>query len=98
MEATVAMVRPRRGPSALSMLVMVATLTTTLVVGAWSSEASAGPSTPAAGAFRYFPGTNIWLPGVIVSGPDGALWFTDSGYDTVSRITTHANTCVGHLS
>ena len=33
-------------------------------------------------------GSGIEVPEGITVGPDGALWFTDSGGDTIGRITT----------
>ena len=53
------------------------------------SVSAAGAAVPAEGAgpvTTSFPG--IALPRGITTGPDGALWFTDYGNDTIGRITT----------
>jgi virginiamycin B lyase len=38
------------------------------------------------GHVKIFPGISI--PGGITAGPDGALWFTDNGNNSIGRITT----------
>jgi virginiamycin B lyase len=52
---------------------------------------SCGPGTGAVTIYRLAPGTvcgGIYGPGDITTGPDGALWFTNTGDESIGRITT----------
>src|SRR5579863_409399 len=49
-----------------------------------SSLASAG----GAGVFTSFTNPTIDVPFGITSGPDGALWFTNDGNNSIGRIST----------
>ncbi|HUI05210.1 MAG TPA: hypothetical protein VLZ77_16850 [Acidimicrobiales bacterium] len=48
---------------------------------------SIGRLTPA-GALTTYAGPGVSLPAGITTGPDGALWFTNDGDDTIGRIST----------
>ncbi len=41
-----------------------------------------------AGVITNFPNVNIHTPEGIVAGPDGAMWFTNYGNNSIGRITT----------
>src|SRR5213080_3960121 len=43
---------------------------------------------PTLGRFRQFPLPSHSRPVGITAGPDGNLWFTESGRDRIGRITT----------
>jgi virginiamycin B lyase len=43
-----------------------------------------------AGKFTIFGGRGIDRPIAITAGPDDAMWFTNSGSDSIGRITTSA--------
>ena len=45
-------------------------------------------STSKAGRFMFFTNPTMVGTGAIASGPDGALWFTNPGNNSIGRITT----------
>ena len=49
------------------------------------SDSTASASTP---MISTYTGTGISGPSEITAGPDGALWFTNPGNNTIGRITT----------
>ena len=49
---------------------------------AWSATVNHG------GVITNYTGTGISDPNYITAGPDGALWFTNLGNDSIGRITT----------
>jgi virginiamycin B lyase len=53
-------------------------------VGAGDGAALAAART-AGPVFKLFAGTN--LPNQLVTGPDGAVWFTNVGSDSIGRVT-----------
>ena len=55
-----------------------------LVVGVLAAPAMAA----SVGTVTNFTGTGISGPEGIAAGPDGALWFTNAGNDSIGRITT----------
>src|SRR5260370_8797739 len=63
-----------------AVLVGLVVLTLSRTVG---SAAASG-----AGKVTIFPGTGIDNPAAIAAGPDGALWFTNQGNNSIGRITT----------
>ena len=75
------------GPNAASQVTNQVT-----VSGGGSSGASANDSTlinpPGVGSIWEYPLTSGSVPEGIVTGPDGALWFTESGGNKIGRITT----------
>src|SRR5207302_2167281 len=68
----------RRLARSIVLLVGLPVLTFGLTVG---TAAASG-----AGRVTIYPG--IYLPSGIAAGPDGALWFTNSGNSSIGRITT----------
>src|SRR5260370_4327631 len=63
-----------------AVLVGLLVLTLSLTVG---TAAASG-----AGKVTIFTGTGIDNPAAIAAGPDGALWFTNQGNNSIGRITT----------
>jgi streptogramin lyase len=50
--------------------------------------ASAVPAAAATGPITNFTGPGVDAPTGIVAGPDGAMWFTNQGNNSIGRITT----------
>jgi streptogramin lyase len=61
---------------------------TGLLVALGGLVAASSPAGASGGNLSLFSGTGILYPQDITSGPDGALWFTNDGNDSIGRITT----------
>ena len=75
----------RMGPR-LALGVAVLVLLPALVAGAVTLR-NQGEGAPSAGAISRFAGPGISDPTGIVTGPDGNLWFTNAGNNSIGRIT-----------
>ena len=56
--------------------------------GSPTSPTTRSGGSPPTGAVTNYTGTGIDQPLGITAGPDGALWFTNQGNDSIGRITT----------
>src|SRR5262245_25955185 len=76
---------PRRWPTAWSRMVMVIALVgavPVLPLGVGVRPAAAS------GPITVYSGVGISSPAGIAAGPDGAMWFTNEGNNSIGRITT----------
>src|SRR5580704_14989913 len=74
------------------LLLSVAGILLPRTAGATGSTRNAGNT---GGAVSIYPGINN--PGGIAAGPDGALWFTNEGNNTIGRVTT-SGTGTGYVA
>jgi streptogramin lyase len=75
----------RRAARALTALALVVS-TGVVAVGTPAVPAGAAEPTPAVGDISNL-GLGVAAPSEIAPGPDGALWFVNSGNDSIGRIT-----------
>ena len=74
---------PRCRAATVGLAVLAAVAGAALVPVASSATANA-----AAPVVTLYPRTGIDQPASITTGPDGALWFTNPGNESIGRITT----------